>query len=164
MLLRQLLSKDVVGIFAGDFNDRDDSFVDASGERGTSQTLAILKGSTMFNVGSLLPVRNRSSFAGGSLIDHILLPNELRSRVIRVVCENLPNVHDSVNERVSKFYSDHNPLMVEVHDSNQPSRQLLEFEEENASWLTILLLLVLVIVFISLAWRRPAPPTSLRNK
>lgn len=161
MLLRQLLSKDVVGIFAGDFNDRDDSFVDASGERGTSQTLAILKGSTMFNVGSLLPVRNRSSFAGGSLIDHILLPNELRGRVIRVLCENLPNVHDSAKERVS----DHNPLMVEVQDDNQPARQL-EFEEENASWLTILLLLLLVVVFVSLAWRRPAPPVppSMRNK
>jgi hypothetical protein len=113
-VLRSLVSEDGHAVVVGDFNERDESFSDASGKRGNSRTLSILKGETLFNSGSMLSQQLRNSFPVG-LIDHVLISNSLRSRVLSVSCDG-SLYPDVANSRLNQHFSDHLPIVVTFSD------------------------------------------------
>ncbi len=124
-------------IVSGDFNDWDSSFTDATGMRGTSLTLSTLKGNSLTNINSLLPLANRSSSGSGKkeekknllpfcfynkkkifskgLIDHILLSSDLVGRATSVSIDKtgLPSTSSG---KLAQFFSDHLPVLVTLRD------------------------------------------------
>ena len=145
-VLKNLAKKSVPAIFAGDFNEKDESFSDASGEPGFSQTLAILKGSTHFNAGSFLRENERNSFPIG-LIDHILIPNEFRDRVVSVQCgTDLLRIPSNARDRLSQYFSDHLPVIVTILDREGAKVERDVQDTSSFVWGVIMVVVLLGVV------------------
>lgn len=127
VVLRQLARERV--IFAGDFNELDDQMEDASGKTGQAQTLRILKGATHFNAAALAPAQARRTLHD-SLIDHVLLPNELRSRVMAVSLQQDDRPRRP-KERLRRFLSDHRPFVVTLRDEGAAPPTLKQADDDD---------------------------------
>ena len=114
-VLRGLVRPGVHTILAGDFNDWDDGFPDASNNVGTSLTLSLLKGSTMFNSGAQLPKANRST-SGVGLIDHLLVTETLRARLLSVSVDG-SGYPTTSSGRIAMYLSDHLPVVLAFNDT-----------------------------------------------
>jgi endonuclease/exonuclease/phosphatase family metal-dependent hydrolase len=135
-------------VLAGDFNTQDDQFEDASGTRGTSLTLSTLRGSSATNLGAWLPVASRASI-GRSLIDHVLVTNDLLPRVRGVWCDGSDVPQPA--ERETAFYSDHLPVVVELTDAGVPGATAAEALVLLAA-LALLCLVALAVAAVKV-WR-----------
>ncbi len=135
-------------VFAGDFNERDEQFVDAGGQTGTSRTLTVLRGDSAVNVGQLLPQASRASL-DHSLVDHVLIPHELLSRLRSVSCD--ASGYPAPADRQAAGYSDHLPVVVELVDNTLPSLEA----PEAAAWIAIgLVFIVATVIGAVILWRR----------
>lgn len=166
-------------ILAGDFNDFDDEFADAAGNRGQGRgALFMLKRNVtrsygvlgvseppanFVNAGKLLPPSMRASFGSpyrtipGSLIDHVLVADALAGRIESVVCDGSP-YPATVSERVGLHLSDHLPVVVTLRDEGSAMPEV----SPAVMWSLLGVLVLAVIVAFAVRYvprmRRVATP------
>lgn len=129
-------------IMVGDLNDWDATYTDALGNKGTSQTLPLLKSGAggLASAGVMLPVANRTS-SGVGMIDHVLMSNDLAqaSTWLQTSVDGSPYPTTS-SAKLAAYYSDHLPVVVTFRDALSSASIL--------SYSFILLLLLLFYINI----------------
>jgi len=130
-VLQNLAQKEAVDqdrhlILLGDFNDYDNSFLDAASDKAISRALPIMKTyqnvTSMVNSVSLIPVQSdrwscwydknsncKDTPDEHTLIDHVLVSEELASSISNI---NIP--HNEYSPSCGSYYSDHWPIIVTI--------------------------------------------------